>query len=253
MLFFYRILPIFASAWLALGDLLAIRHPSAFWVFAGLAAIGPFVALWLFVRKSSLPHGFGSILFFPVYTLLPAIGCLLFSEHIAVQIVFAVGLAILFGFQLEQAFRYRFQPARYQPNALVNASVAFALVGPFFLTLTLFDLQIFASVPLWLVVAIHAATTLLWFIALLRLLPIPLDRAWWWGIVACTTLVEIFAVLAWLPALPTVKATIYALIATVVVQRYRSDATNDPSSHKWSFVLLGVMLLLLVAFAHWFA
>ncbi len=253
MVFFLRILPYLAGSWLAAGDLLAVTHPDRFWWFAIAAIVGPVLSLWLITRGGKLPRGFGSIYFFPVFTLVPAMGALLFSEHAQVQIAFAIGSALVMFVFLEQAFRFRYQPARYAPNALVNLSYIFAIVGMFFAGLTLFDLQVFANLPLWVVTSIFFVLVLVWFVGLHALAPLERRRAQWWGVGIVIVMTEMFALFAWLPAIPLAKAGMFGLLVTYVVQQYRSDALTDKTTQRWAFVLLFVMLLLLVATTHWFA
>ena len=96
MIFFLRILPILGAAWMVLWFRLALVSPANFWYDAGIAVVGALTALWLLIRRASLPQGLWSILTFPALTLVAVVGALLFSERAVEQWVLLIGLGVLF-------------------------------------------------------------------------------------------------------------------------------------------------------------
>jgi hypothetical protein len=253
MMFFLRTLPVLCAVWVVICFRFALHSPAGFWYFASAAVLGALVALWLLIRRASLPQGRWSILMFPALTLFAIVGVLLFSEHQGLQWVLLIGTGMLLALYAEQVFRFTHVPARYQPNALVNLGLVFAVLSIFFTSLTVFDLQLFANVPFWMAVAIFMIIAVFWCIMVFRFIDAPAFLRWPWGITLAVVMVEMFSLLAWLPVLPFVKAAILALIVTGVLQWVRNDVTGAVKSHWWTTVLIAIMLLFVLATARWFA
>ncbi|MDP2789565.1 MAG: hypothetical protein Q8O51_00340 [bacterium] len=253
MIFFLRLLPVIGAVWLLVFFRLALGSPTMFWYYAGTAVLGTLASLWLLIRHAKLPQGRWSILAFPTLTLIAVVGVLLFSERAALQGVLLVGLASLFALYTEQLFRFTHAPARYQPNALVNLGYVFAVLSIFFVSLTVFDLQLFANVPLWLAVSIFVVIATLWCVMVFRFVDAPSAYRWPWGLTLGIVMVEVFALMAWLPVLPFVKAATLALIVTVVLQRVRDDVSGAAKPKRWTTVVLLAMLLFVLVTARWFA
>lgn len=253
MIFFLRLLPVLNAIWLIVTFRLALGAAASFWYFAGLGVAGILASLWLLTRRARLPQGRWTILAFPALTLFAVAGTLLFSERVVLQWVLFVALGILVALYTEQTFRFTYTPARYQPNALVNLGLVFAVLSIFFVSLTLYDFQLFANAPLWLGVSIFAAIMVSWCIAVFRLIDAPALLRWPWGLTLVIVCVEIFALFAWLPVLPFVKAASVAILLTGMLQRVRDDAQGAVRSYRWATVALLVMLLCVLVTARWFA
>jgi hypothetical protein len=232
---------------------LALDSNTSFWYFSGAGVLGVLASLWLLIRKAVLPQRQWSILAFPALTLFAVVGVLLFSERVTLQWVLLVGVGILFALYTEQVFRFTHAPARYQPNALVNLGFVFSVLSIFFTSLSIFDLQLFANVPLWMVVSIFAMVTVFWCAMVFSFLDAPSLIRWPWGLSMGIVMVEIFSLLAWLPVLPFVKAATLALIVTGVLQRVRDDVAGADRSNRWTTIILAIMLLCVLVTARWFA
>ncbi len=253
MIFFLRILPILGAAWMVLWFRLALVSPANFWYDAGIAVVGALTALWLLIRRASLPQGRWSILTFPALTLVAVVGALLFSERAVLQWVLLIGLGVLFALYAEQVFRFAHAPARYQSNALVNLGFVFAVLSIFFTSLTIFDLQLFANAPLWMTIALFACIATFWCVMVFRFVDAPSTFRWPWGVTMDIVMVELFALLAWLPILPFVKAAALTLLVTGVLQRVRVDLAGGAREQRWTTIVLVVMLLFVLVTARWFA
>lgn len=253
MIFFLRLLPVLNAAWLIVTFRLALSAASTFWYFAGLGVAGVLASLWLLTRRASLPQGRWTVLAFPALTLFAVAGTLLFSERVVLQWVLFLTLSTLVALYTEQAFRFSYTPARYQPNALVNLGLVFAILSVFFVSLTLYDFQLFANAPLWLGVSIFAAVMVTWCVAAFRLIDAPKALRWPWGLTVVIVSTEIFALFAWFPVLPFVKAASVAILLTGMLQRVRDDALGTERSYRWATVALVVMLLCVLVTARWFA
>lgn len=252
MILFLRVVPYLAAAWLVAGYALALQQvDQLYWLFAGGALIGPMVGVWLLLRKATRPAGIQSVIFFIFLSLVSAIGALLFSEHVVLQWILIVALGALVSFFLEQMFRFAYIPSRYQSNALVNLSVVFALVSIFFAALTLYDLQLFASTRLWILVPAFAIVVAAWSWALTKLFEGErgVRRTWAWFIALIA--IELFILILWLPPIPFVKAAFITIALTLAVQRFR-EGLSTLKPRRWPFVLLVLMLLLLVITTQWF-
>ncbi len=253
MIFFLRLIPALCAVWVLVLFRFALHSANSFWYYAVAGALGVLVALWLLMRRKALPQGRWSILAFPSLTLISVIGVLLFSEHLAFQWILLVAMAILFALYAEQVFRFTHAPARYQPNALVNLSFGFSILSIFFASLTIFDLQLFANVPLWMAIALFTCVALFWCLMVFRFVEAPPQFRWPWGVTLGIVMVEVFALLAWLPALPFVKAATLALLVTIALQRVREDVSGIGKVNRWTTVVLLAMLLFVLVTARWFA
>lgn len=253
MIFFLRLLPFISAVWIATMFRLALGSPTSFWYFAAAGVVGILASLWLLIRRTNLPQGRLSILAFPTLTLLAVVGTLLFSERALLQWILLIGIAIIIGLYTEQVFRFTHAPARYQSNALVNLGYVFAILSIFFASLTIFDLQLFANVPFWLTVAIFASVIVFWCTIILKFIDAPAALRWPWGLIIGIISIEIFSLLAWLPALPFVKAAIISLLLTAVLQRVREDVFGAVRPNRWTTVVLSIMLLCVIVTARWFA
>lgn len=252
MMLFLRSLPVILGLIVLAGFSFATRSAELFWYATSATFLVTLAGLWLLLRRALLVRERIVTLAFPALTLLTAIGVLLFSEQGTFRYLLAVALAAVFWIFSEQAFYFTYQPSRYQPNALVNLNALLCIVSAFFASVAVFDMQLFASLPLWAAMCAFSVFMLVCTIALLYVLGVPAQARWTWGSVAFFAVVACFGVLAWLPALPVVKAAVITLPFTYAVVKIREDTAGTPLPSRWTFIVAILVLLLLLATTRWF-
>ncbi|MFA6043167.1 MAG: hypothetical protein WCV85_02660 [Patescibacteria group bacterium] len=254
MILFLRSIPTFLFFWVGASAAVAVRYPSSFWYVGAVAVLGIALGMWVLTRGRKLPVRTGQLLIFPLFFLATTFGVLLFVEHAWVQTVLAGCAAGLLGFATEQIFRFAYQPARYQANALHNVSVLFAAIGLVFGILTLANLTLFAGLSLWLSIGIAAVIQALWVWAYLWVNPLPQTVRLPWAFSVTLVGAALVCVLMWLPPLPVVKAALYAAFVGLAVQVARAESQAASEQRiGWAFALYGLVVLFVVVTARWYA
>ncbi len=252
MILFLRSLPVILGFVVLAGLSFATRSAELFWYASGATFLCTLAGMWLILRRTLRAREAVVTLTFPALTLLTAIGVLLFSELNTFRYLLALALAAVFWIFCEQAFYFAYQPSRYQPNALVNLNSLLCIVSTFFASVAVFDMQLFASLPLWGAIVAFSAFMLVCTFALLYVLSVPALSRWTWGTVVFLAIVACFGVLAWLPALPVVKAAVLTLPFAYAVVKIREDIAGTPLPSRWTFIVASLVLLLLLATTRWF-
>lgn len=254
MILFLRSIPTLVLVWVLAGAYTGLRYPTFFWFAAGFTVLGVALEIWILTRGRRLPVRTGQLLVFPLFFLATTFGVLLFVEHGWVQVMVSLAAAVMLSFSAEQVFRFAYQPARYQANALHNVSVLFAAIGLVFGFLTLANLTLFAGLTLWLSMVISIVLQGVWVWAYLWVnpLPQPVRSPWVWSVMLIGA--ALVCVLMWLPPLPVVKAALYAAFVGLAVQIARAESQAETEQRLgWAFALYGLVVLFIVVTARWYA
>ncbi len=254
MILFLRSIPTLLFFLTGAGAYLGIRYPEAFWYAAGATLLGMALGIWLLTRGRKLPVRTGQLVVFPLFFLATSFGVLLFVEHGWVQVLLTVAAAGLLGFAAEQVFRFAYQPARYQANALHNVSVLFAAMGLVFAVLTIANLTLFAGLNFWLSIGMAICLQALWVWVYLWVNPLPQPVRFAWALSVILIGAALVCVLMWLPPLPVVKAALYAAFVGLAVQIARAESHAETDQRLgWAFALYGLVVLFVVVTARWYA
>ncbi|PIS40569.1 MAG: hypothetical protein COT26_02645 [Candidatus Kerfeldbacteria bacterium CG08_land_8_20_14_0_20_43_14] len=248
-----RLLPSLIVPWLILAYYFALKFPTFFWLFLALGLGGLVSALWQLTRRVKLPQGFWALVFFPGFAILFSFGALMFSEKIFFQTVIALGMVLFSSLYLENVFRFVFQPARYQTNAILNLSLIFAIGGLFFAMVVLFDLMIFSNIKFWISELLFIAILGLWYWFLIKTLQPSRKMARVFGIGIGLAAAEIFALICWFPVLPIYKAGLIMVFLTLSLQIFRNELVSQPRTSRWTLIFYTLVLIFLLATAKWFA
>jgi len=154
---------------------------------------------------------------------------------------------------LENVFRFVFQPARYQTNAILNLSLIFAIGGLFFAMVVLFDLMIFSNIKFWISELLFIAILGLWYWFLIKTLQPSRKMARVFGIGIGLAAAEIFALICWFPVLPIYKAGLIMVFLTLSLQIFRNELVSQPRTSRWTLIFYTLVLIFLLATAKWFA
>ncbi|MFA6587827.1 MAG: hypothetical protein WCT08_02025 [Patescibacteria group bacterium] len=252
MILFLRLLPTLIIPYLGLIYYFTTKFYNLFWIFIVLALIGPLLALWLITKKINIPQGFMTFIFFPIFAILTSFGALMFSEALLFKVIICLGMVLLTNLYLENTFRFVFQPARYQTNALLNLSLIFAVFGLLFALKTIFDFSLFVNLAIWLTGIIFIVMIFVWLYFLSRLLQAPkkINKVFSFGLVVFG--VQLFLLASWFPILPIYKAGFLVVFLTLAVQIYRNELLEKPQASRWTLIIYTLVLIFLLATAKWF-
>lgn len=250
---FSRFFPLIMPLLVFLFEEIYFFFPRLVYVAAILINLAIFFAIWQFCRISEVDKAWWNYLILPaVLSTLVLSYSVFISSHVVIQLLFIFNLVFLYLY-LKQVYYYLLSPASYEVFSIENISSFINWLSYFLLAATIYGLQSFLNLPVFWLILIMLAVTILIIYQIIWVNKIELKTGAPYLLVACLILTELSWSISFLPFNYNISGLGLAICYYVIIGLIKNHLLDklDEKRIKMYLLLGSISLGLLLFTARW--